>query len=73
MVRRALYVEEGADRSGGRCIVRRAPTGQGSAEREDVADRSGGRCMVRRAPTGQEGTVQCTVMRAPTDLEGAVR
>ena len=57
MVRRALYGDEGSDRSGGRCTVKRAPTGQEGAEREEGADRLGGHCMVGRAPTGQEGAV----------------
>ena len=43
--------------------MRRAPTGQESAEREDVPDRSGWLRLVRRAlnvkraPTGQESAV----------------
>ena len=53
-----LYCEEGADRSVWLCIVRRAPTSQKGAERENVADRSGGRCMVRRAPTDLEGAAR---------------
>ena len=44
-VRMARYGEEDADRSGGRCTLKRAH------------DRSGGRCVVRRASAGQEGTV----------------
>ena len=63
---KALYVEEGADRSGGHCIKRRARTG----EEGDV--RSGGpACTVKRAPTCQEGAEhrwcqsggRCTVRR----------
>ena len=38
-------------------MVRRVPTSQEGAERENVADWSGGRCMVKRMPTDQEGVV----------------
>ena len=51
-----MFCEEGANRPGWLCIMRRAPTGEKGAEREDVTDRSGGRCMVRRSPTGQDGS-----------------
>ena len=54
--------EEGADMSGGHCLVGRAPTGQEGAEREEGADMSGGHCMVGRAPTGQEGCMVPTGM-----------
>ena len=56
-VSRPRYGEEGAHRSGGRCTVKRAPTGQEGAKCEEGAERSGGRCMVGRAPTDQEGAV----------------
>ena len=49
MVRRVLYVEEGADRSGGHCIKRRVRTG----EEGDV--RSERRRQVRRALYGEKG------------------
>ena len=48
-MRRALYVEEGADRSVGHCINRRVRTG----EEGDVWP--GGRQQVRRALYGEKG------------------
>ena len=45
-----MHGQEGADRSGGRCAVRKALKYDTKG-----ADRSGGRCMVRRAPTSLEG------------------
>ena len=38
--------------------MKRAPTGQEGAEREEGADRSGGHCIKRRVRTGEEGDVR---------------
>ena len=44
-----MHGQKGADRSGGRCIKRRARTG------EEGDARSGGRRQVRRALCGEKG------------------
>ena len=69
-----MYGQEGADRSGGHWMKRRAWTGEEGDVRHEGADRSGGPCMVKRALTCQEGAERrgrCTATR--TLYSGAIQ
>ena len=75
-MRKAMCGQEGADRSGGPCTVKRAPTCHERAERR--GRRSGVRCTVRRTLYSEEGADRSGGRRAARealqyDGEGADR